>query len=253
MFIQDIFITAISYCIKPRKRPFIRLSFSFRSQKGLEIGGPSSFFSLKGYFPIYLFAKKIDGVNYSSETIWEGKIKEGDNYKYHTKKGHQYIKEATDLTGVESNSFDFILSCHSLEHVANPLKALKEWRRVLKKDGHLILILPDKNFSFDINREYTSMQHLISDFENDTEENDSTHINEVINTLDDTRLPKKFSKDDNIKMIMNNYQSRSVHHHVFDWTLINKMLEWSGFSIKKQSAAGELNMFTLAQKKDLPV
>ena len=32
--------------------------------------------------------------------------------------------------------------CHSLEHCENPLQALREFRRVLKADGHLFISLP---------------------------------------------------------------------------------------------------------------
>jgi ubiquinone/menaquinone biosynthesis C-methylase UbiE len=244
MRIKDIFITIGSAIRRKEKRELIRLSCNFRSQKGLEIGGPSSSFSLYGHFPVYLFAKQIDGVNYSNKTVWEGTIKEGNTYKYHNKTGHQYIKEAADLSGIASNSFDFVLSCHSLEHVANPLKALKEWRRVLKENGHLILVLPNRDFSYDIKRPYTSMQHLITDFEKNVTEEDTTHFEEVIATIDDNDPIRESA----IKLIRNNYEQRCVHHHVFDFKLITEMLEWVGFTVKKQSTA-KVHLFTLAQKK----
>ena len=47
---------------------------------GIEIGGPSSFF--RHQLPIYKKIKSLDGVNFSSSTIWEGEILEGKNYKY---------------------------------------------------------------------------------------------------------------------------------------------------------------------------
>jgi SAM-dependent methyltransferase len=36
-----------------------------------------------------------------------------------------------------------IISRHSLEHVLDPIKALREWRRVLQEDGKVIIVLPD--------------------------------------------------------------------------------------------------------------
>ena len=39
-------------------------------------------------------------------------------------------------------SQDFIISSHTLEHLEDYLKALKEWDRVLKKNGVLLLYLP---------------------------------------------------------------------------------------------------------------
>jgi predicted SAM-dependent methyltransferase len=40
---------------------------------------------------------------------------------------------------------DTIFSSHLLEHIADYQSALRDWWRVLKKDGHLILYLPDED------------------------------------------------------------------------------------------------------------
>ena len=40
--------------------------------------------------------------------------------------------------------YDFVFSSHSLEHIANPLKAISEWLRITKKDGYIIIIVPEK-------------------------------------------------------------------------------------------------------------
>src|SRR5688572_25275355 len=165
MSIKDYLITFFSYLRRPSKRRLITYSRQLTGKNGLEIGGPSSFFTVKGNFPVYLFANRIDGVNFNTETIWEGSIKEGGTYRFYKKEGYQYIREATDLQGIEDNKYDFVLSCHSLEHVANPLKALSEWQRVLKPGGLLVLVLPDKRYTFDINRTYTKMDHLVKDYE----------------------------------------------------------------------------------------
>src|SRR3954447_9706230 len=94
-------VTLISFILKPEKRKLIILSYKLKSKIGLEIGGPSAMFRLKGHFPVYLFANRVDGVNFSTETVWEGKISEGRNYNYFkNKKGYQYIQEASELTNL---------------------------------------------------------------------------------------------------------------------------------------------------------
>lgn len=39
--------------------------------------------------------------------------------------------------------YDFIVSQHSFEHVQDQVKTLKEWLRILKKGGYILLIHPD--------------------------------------------------------------------------------------------------------------
>ena len=75
MTLIDKIITIVSFLRQPDKRSLIKISKSFNGLSGLEIGGPSNIFSIRGAMPIYLFAKKVDGVNFSNKTIWEGKIK----------------------------------------------------------------------------------------------------------------------------------------------------------------------------------
>lgn len=51
------------------------------------------------------------------------------------------VASAMDLP-FENNSFDTVACTEVLEHVPEPLRALKEMQRVLTHDGHLILTVP---------------------------------------------------------------------------------------------------------------
>jgi SAM-dependent methyltransferase len=46
----------------------------------------------------------------------------------------------------EDGKYDFVFSSHCLEHIWLPQKALKEWLRILKPEGFLVLFLPHKYF-----------------------------------------------------------------------------------------------------------
>jgi SAM-dependent methyltransferase len=248
MSIKDSFITFLSFLRRPSKRQLIKYSWQLTGKNGLEIGGPSSFFTMKGNFPVYLFANRIDGVNFNTETIWEGSIKEGGTYRFYKKEGYQYIREATDLQGIEDNKYDFVLSCHSLEHVANPLKALSEWQRVLKPGGMLVLVLPDKRYTFDINRTYTKMDHLVKDYEFEMNEKDTTHFDEIAASYGPGIYPGIHSKEELVQRLADNYTTRFAHHHVFNFDLMEKMLQYFDFTVLHQQALAPFHLTVIAQK-----
>jgi SAM-dependent methyltransferase len=194
----------------------------FYNMDGIEIGGPSPIF--KKFVPIYSIIKSLDGVNFNSNTIWEGTIIEGQNFKFRRReKGFQFICDGINLERIRSGKYDFVLSCNNLEHIANPIKALTEWLRIVKNGGLLLLILPNKSSNFDHKRNITSMTHLLDDFNNNTSEQDLTHLEEILSLHDlsmdipagDFEMFKKRSLD--------NYYNRCLHHHVFDMILLEEI------------------------------
>jgi len=248
MLLIDYLYTLISYFKQPRKRKWIKLSKSLSNKIGLEIGGPSNFFSLGGYFPVYLFGKQIDVVNFSTDTVWEGSIKEGMNYHYYKKKsGYQYIAEATDLNKVNDQKYDFVLSCHSLEHVANPLKALFEWKRIMKSKGIIMLVLPFKENTFDINRPFTNFYHLLEDYKNGIDESDTTHFEEIIKLHEVGRDSGFVSAEAFKERLQNNLTNRCAHHHVFSNSVVKEMLEHVGFTVIEQEIVPPFHLVTYAQ------
>ena len=247
--LKDYIVTGISYLLRPAKRKLLRLSMQFRRKTGLEIGGPSSFFRPQSYFPVYFLAHRIDGVNFSSETVWEGTIKAGETFRYFRDKvGTQFIDEASELTSIGSGLYDFVLSCHSLEHMANPVKALMEWNRVMKPGGSLVLVLPDKRYTFDRQRDYTSFAHLLDDYKNKVDEHDDTHFREVLAMHDssmDTGVAPGAALESRVQQ---NYINRCVHHHVFSQELVRELLTYCGFTTVYQQDAAPFHLVTIAQK-----
>lgn len=82
------------------------------------------------------------------------KLKE-NNYKKLTgvEISAQAIKalKSKDITGVKvknyklpfkDNSIDVLIASNILEHIESDSKAIKEWRRVIKKEGHILIIVP---------------------------------------------------------------------------------------------------------------
>jgi 2-polyprenyl-3-methyl-5-hydroxy-6-metoxy-1,4-benzoquinol methylase len=48
---------------------------------------------------------------------------------------------------IQDGSFDVVVCRHVLEHAPHPAETLRDIHRVLKDDGHLILILPKESHS----------------------------------------------------------------------------------------------------------
>jgi predicted SAM-dependent methyltransferase len=247
MELVDSIITTISYIKQPAKRVLIREAAKFKGQNGIEIGGPTKFFGLKGGCPIYLNANKVDNVNYDSKSFF-GDYEAGETFNYHRNKvGHQFIAEATELSSIPNSRYDFVLSSHSLEHTANPLKALKEWNRIIKPGGTLVLLLPDKRYTMDHKREYTSYSHLLEDFKNNMDEEDTTHFEEIMDKFDDQK--ESVGKNKYFELLKNNIANRCAHHHVFSQEVIRQALAFMGFSVNMQTEAAPFHLITIATKK----
>ncbi len=204
-----------------------------KDKYGIEIGGPSQIFSNNGLIPIYKKISILDGCNFSTTTIWEGKLEAGETYQYskHKKPGTQFISEGSNLSSINSEKYDFLLSSHNLEHFANPLKALFEWKRILKKNGYLIMVLPFKEKTFDHKRPVTSIDHILEDYNLNIDERDNTHFDEILNLHDLSRDPGVKNKNELTERIKNNFTNRCAHHHVFDKNLAIKIVQTAGFNI----------------------
>jgi SAM-dependent methyltransferase len=220
------------------------------SGNGLEIGGPSQLFRRGKEFPIYSVAGNVDNVNYGSQTFWEGTLQEGRNFKYNPKKepGHQFICEASDLSPIPDCAYDFVASCHTLEHCANPIKALIEWRRILRDNGWLVLVLPHRTGTFDHRRKVTEFEHLLEDYCKGVMEDDTTHFAEILEKHDLKRDPAQKSRVEFERWITTNAMTRGAHHHVFDPALAIRLVDYAGFEVVTAEVALPFHIFTVAQK-----
>lgn len=216
-----------------------------RGKSGLEVGGPSYFF--REFLPVYDVMASLDGVNFAGTTLWEEGGQDGGQIRFtHGRLGRQFIDEATDLSHFRSGSYDCVISSNCLEHVANPLKALREWSRVIRPGGYLLLILPNKAANFDHRRAVTPFQHLLGDFLRDAGEDDMTHLAEILELHDLERDPWAGGRDNFIRRSKENFRYRGLHHHVFDLALIDRALAHAGATVLMQDATAS-DFVVLAQ------
>ena len=230
-----------------RKRLSQRL---LAGKTGLEVGGPSRTFTPIGEVPAYMYAGRVDNTNFAQVTVWEGTIAEGMTFRYDDAKppGRQYVHDATDLHSIPTGSYDFLLSSHTLEHVANPLKVLAEWRRVLTEDGAILITLPHPSGTFDHRRPTTPLAHLIADHERQVGEDDLTHVDEILEHHDLSRDPGAGDFEAFRQRSLANLQNRCLHHHVFDTGSAVALIDHAGFQILNVEAKLPMHIIVIARK-----
>ncbi len=197
----------------------------FLNHKGVEIGGPSDLFA-----SIYEMCASCDGVNYNDDTIWWKKNTEKYEYKDDLL-GKVLIADATDLGIIPDDSYDFVISSNNLEHIANPIKAVKEFKRIAKNKGAIMIVVPIKERTFDHNRENTSFQHMLNDFLNDIGEDDLSHLSEILELHDYEMDPACGGKEAFELRSKDNIRNRCLHQHVFDESGLREIFNYVGIDI----------------------
>lgn len=228
-------------------------------KSGIEIGGPTDVFqpwhAISRYYyglstplPIYDRVGALDNCNFSSETMW---ATHEQAYQYSPRKasGKVIIAEGSALSQVADHSYDFVLSSHNLEHFANPVKALREWQRITRPGGALVLVLPDYRRTFDHRRSPTPVQHMMDDYKNRVREDDMTHLDEVLQchdvTLDGTLKTHTF--EELRERSTHNLDNRAMHHHVFDENNSADLLTQAGMQVLAVERALPYHIFILAR------
>ena len=103
---------------------------SLKNKTVLEVGCGTGFFA---FLAKKAGAKKVVGVDYSNEAIRLAK-------KNHSLSGLEfYCRDFQKIRG----KFDVIVSLGVIEHIDSPIKALRQLKNLLAKNGHLIIVCPN--------------------------------------------------------------------------------------------------------------
>jgi len=234
--------TRLYYTVRAPKARCFPLVIDRVKGRGLEVGGPSPIFAHRGLLPVYSRVAELDNCNFAAETVWERPLSEGRHFRFGARTGFQFLSEAFAIK-VPDESYDFVLSSHMLEHSANPLRVLLEWRRVLRPGGHLLLVLPEARSTYDRRRPITTLEHLKHDFASSTPESDTTHFDEIaaLHTEHPDRQALRTSLEDN-------KTHRMAHHHVFDVALSVDLVRLAGFEILTQEVEYPCHIIVFARK-----
>jgi len=139
------------------------------------------------------------------------------------------LDDGEELSHISSESQDFIIANHFLEHTQNPLKCIENHLSKIKVGGILYYAVPDKGKTFDLHRPLTSFEHIIDDYKLGPEISYDKHWEEWKKLVVEKKPehPHK-GKIDFLKKI-----NFSIHYHVWNEKtfveFINKTNEFFGY------------------------
>lgn len=136
------------------------------------------------------------------------------------------IDDGETLVTFADTSQDFVIANHFLEHCEDPIGALQTFFRVLKPGGVLYMVVPDKRFSFDVDRPCTAIEHIIRDHVEGPASSRRAHFDEwtrLVNKCTDEALAEEQTRH-----LMNiNF---SIHFHVWGASeLLEFITTWPRF------------------------
>ncbi|MBM3676687.1 MAG: class I SAM-dependent methyltransferase [Actinobacteria bacterium] len=218
-------------------------------KRGLEIGGPSAVFRQRDLVPVYGVLAGLDNCQFASDTMWHGS--QSDRSPFHWSHGKppgtHFVLDGTELAPIADGAYDVVLSSHALEHIANPLRALAEWARVVGPEGHVLLVVPHAETTIDRHRSVTTLEHLVDDLRRGTTEDDLTHLDEFVALADWWLEPTGTTRDDFVRRQAQFVAERAIHHHVFDTRLLVRLLDRAGFGLVAVEAALPFHAIALAR------
>jgi len=121
------------------------------------------------------------------------------------------IDDGETLATFADRSVDFVIANHMIEHTQNPIATIRTHARVLKPGGTLFMAVPDKRYTFDVERPVTTLDHLIADEENGPELSKDAHYEEYARFISQT--PGATTEERKQWLLDHDY---SIHFHV--WT-----------------------------------
>lgn len=122
------------------------------------------------------------------------------------------VDDGEKLESIASDSQDFVIANHFLEHCEFPIDTVQNWVRVLKPEGVIFCAVPDKELTFDKDRGITPLQHLADEYANSTSD---TYAHYMDSTHGDAMLAGSLMD-----------MKYSIHYHVWDRKGIEEFFEW---------------------------
>ena len=221
------------------------LQIILKDLNSIEIGGPSPYFSSRGFLPLYDALQSCDNV-ICAPSNEHASYPENHSPYLNYLPGKNYLLDASKTL---PGKYQCILSSHVLEHLSNPLKTLELWKQHLMEPGFLLAVVPYKQNTFDHKRPNTSFSHLLEDYKANTSEFDKTHLDEIRKLHDFSKHNFDPGPQEYNAMLDDNQFYRVAHHHVFDLALLIQCVLWADFEIVFSETIDPVSNLVLAKLK----
>ncbi len=188
---------------------------------GLEVGAGAA------PFPVPLHTRVMYGDKVAYETLTERRY-EGQSTEQLVLPDVQ--TELDTLVGVAEESLDFIVGCHVIEHTRNPIGVFERAHKKLRVGGYLLLVVPDKDRTFDQARQVTTLDHLIEDYRAPSRERDYQHYEEFY------RLA--FPQPESVRREVVDREFRAdgdIHYHVWTYASFMELVHYTDTAVAKWS------------------
>lgn len=132
------------------------------------------------------------------------------------------VDNGEKLTKVKNGSVDFVVANHFFEHCQDPIGTLMTFYKKLRAHGVLYMAIPNKEYTFDIDREITTYDHLLKEHKQyPSQKLYLEHCREIAQ-----RTEKHKTELDIAKCIKFLVESKySIHYHVWDQAALSELFQ----------------------------
>lgn len=163
------------------------------------------------------------------------------------------VIDAQSMAGVPEASLDFVISAHVIEHLFDPVGAIRAAVRVLKDGGCFICVVPELTMTFDRARPPTELAHVLRDAEDGGESTRLQayveHVRYVHPTLTGVHFP-----DEQIEPEATKIMQAGMDLHVHAWraedfrALLARIAADTGVAVSAEVSVGNENIFVLRRE-----
>jgi SAM-dependent methyltransferase len=121
------------------------------------------------------------------------------------------VDDGETLATIADATQDFVIANHFIEHCENPLLTFRNLLRVLKPGGIVFMAVPDKRFTFDVDRPCTTLDHVLRDFSEGPEWSKRQHYEEWSRLVNKHTDPSEVNAEAQHLIDM----KYSIHFHVW--------------------------------------